>query len=206
MPINLNPSNVLNTIKETAAANTAQSQAFAEKQMKFNAEQATINRNWQEQMANTAHQREVKDLLAAGLNPVLSSGGNGAATPSGATAVGASGKVDTSYASALAGYASTLVSSAAQIEMAKLSASATLGAASASAAATRYAAKSNLAGTLGSASTSLLSNVMGHKISSSASRYAADQSKSAALWSSGINTAGNIISSLIGTFGRSVRR
>lgn len=61
----------------------------------FNADQAQKQMNFQESMSNTAHQREVKDLIAAGLNPVLSANG-GASSPSGASASGGSASADTS--------------------------------------------------------------------------------------------------------------
>lgn len=68
-------SKVLTLINETAQKNN-----------EWSAQQAQIDREWQKMMSDTAHVREVADLKAAGLNPVLSAGGNGASTPSGAMA------------------------------------------------------------------------------------------------------------------------
>lgn len=52
-----------------------------------NARQASRQMQFQYDMSGSAHQREVKDLEAAGLNPILSgTGGHGASTPPGASA------------------------------------------------------------------------------------------------------------------------
>lgn len=68
-----------------SAATTASQNA---KDREFNASQAQLNRDWQTEMSNTAYQRAVADMEAAGLNPALifSQGGSGASTPGGGQA------------------------------------------------------------------------------------------------------------------------
>lgn len=76
-------------LKAISDANNAFNLSQVEMVNSFNAHEAQKNRDWQERMSNTAHQREVKDLLEAGLNPILSAmNGQGAYTGSGAVASG----------------------------------------------------------------------------------------------------------------------
>lgn len=187
--VNLNTDNVLNSIKETAAANSAQSQAFAREEMRFNAEQSALSRTWQENMSNTAHQREVKDLIAAGLNPILSTGGQGASTPSGATAVGSKGSVDESYGQALAGFLTSMVNSATQVETARLSADALIQSSANSANATRYAADMSSAANRYSADRSAAASMYGSSQAAAASRYGSDKSAVASIWNTQLTNA-----------------
>lgn len=94
----------------------------------FNAQQAELNRDWQEYMSGTSHQREVQDLILAGLNPVLSA--NSGSTFS---AVG-NPTADASSAAGLASLAMTSMNNRASIEMSRIAAAAQVAAASSAAA------------------------------------------------------------------------
>lgn len=133
-----------------------QSQA---KTMQFNAEQAQLDRDWQEYMSNTAHQREIADLKAAGLNPVLSANG-GAAVGSGASASvaaqsGSKADVDTS----ITNFLGNVISALASVQNAETNAKAALGSANIHAAAMMGAARYGLYGNLGGSLLGLLSGI-----------------------------------------------
>lgn len=127
--------NVTNTAQSNSAFNASQASTLRDWQERmyrqsaeYNAAEAAKNRNWQEYMSNTAHQREIADLKAAGLNPILSaSGGNGAAVTSGSAAsvstpAGASANADTSANAAITGLLTSWLGSMTQLEAQRVSA------------------------------------------------------------------------------------
>lgn len=173
------------------------------KQMQFNSAEAAKNRSWQEMMSNTAHQREVRDLMAAGLNPVLSAmNGNGAAVGSGATASatlgsGSKADADTSTSGAIANLLGSILSAQTALQsaninartqeavadkytamehiVAQISADAGIKQAGIHAGATRDAAAMSSSATRYAAGQAALASMFGSSVNSAATRYSADQ-------------------------------
>lgn len=92
----------------------------------FNSAEAQKNRDWQERMSNTAHQREVKDLIEAGLNPILSAGGQGAVTGSGAVASGQKAVADNTFGQGMISLMSSLISASSAQSVAQIYAGASM--------------------------------------------------------------------------------
>lgn len=159
-------------LQQNTLANNVWSAEQAEKVNAFNAEQAELNREFQREMSNTAHQREVADLKAAGLNPVLSARLAGASTPAGSSAQGQKGETDNSLNGALTSLVGAFISQ----ENARLNAQTNLAIAEKNNSTSRLIAEISAAASMNSAAMHAAATRYAADLSSETSKYVSDNS------------------------------
>lgn len=174
------------------------------KAMQFNATEAQKNRDWQQMMSNTAHQREINDLMAAGLNPVLSAmNGNGAAVTSGATASGVVGSgskadADTSTSGAIVNLLGSILSAQTSIENANVNARTQEAVADKYNAMSKIVAEINAAAGIKQAGIHADATRFAAQQSASAMRYSADQNRAASEYATDHTKTGLLSDAIVG--------